>query len=293
MTRHAAHSTIRRLTMLGLLIPGLAGAATTLTFLNFDDKSLSKPGWTFGAQDGGSVTVSADTSANLDGSAGSLKASYPLATGQIYAWGVYDVSALNTYEVYVDFWAKMPNAKQGLKFLKIFGGDNNGVANTTFGLDYTGVDRGSMYQVSFGDGSAAYNDTQNVINLDGSYPNWIGRSYGVATVETPMRQAFHSSDWGTGWHHFRMRVKFNSGTTAANEKPDGAYYVEIDGKVYVNATGLFNRHYSNPPINSVALLNWSQTGTAPFDIWYDNVRISTGGFVDDVPPRAPSDVIVE
>lgn len=276
-----------------LVAPVCAPAATTITFVDFENKSLSQSGWIFGSQDGATLSISTDTAANLNRSAGSLKASYPKPTGAVYAWGTYNLAALKTNEIYIDFWARMPNAKQGLKFLKIFGGDSNGYANTTFALDYTGADYGSMYQVSFGDGKDAYNDTHSVINFDGSYPQWIGRSYGVASVETPMRRAFRSSDWGTGWHHFKIRVKFNSGTTATNEVADGAYYVEIDGQVYVNATGLFNRHYSNPPIDRVELFGWAQSGTSAFDIWYDDVRISTGGFIDDVQPRAPSNVVVE
>ena len=40
-----------------------------------------------------------------------------------------------------------------------------------------------MYQVSFGDGTSADNDSANVINFDGEYPEWIGRSFGTAIVE--------------------------------------------------------------------------------------------------------------
>jgi hypothetical protein len=246
--------------------------------VEFDTTSLSIPGWLFGAQLGGAVSVSTDTGNNYAGSFGSLKGSYPVATGDVYVWGVYDISILATRDVYIDCWAKMPAAKQGLKFIKIFGADTGGVANTTFGLDYTGGDQGSMYQVSFGDGSSTYNDTQNAINFDSTSPEWVGRSYGTATVLTPQHQRWASANWGSGWHHFRVRAKFNSGTTAANEVADGAYYVEIDGVVYVDAQGVFNRHYSNGPIDRVELFGWAQNGNAPFEVWYDNVKITTGGF---------------
>jgi hypothetical protein len=56
--------------------------------------------------------------------------------------------------------------------------------------------------------------------------------------------------------------------SAADEVADGAYYVEIDGQVYVDATGLFNRHWSNGPMiawsSSVgrgAVHNRSRSGT--------------------------------
>jgi hypothetical protein len=282
----------RRLATLGLLaVPVFASAETTHTFVTFDNGTLNQPGWIFGAQDGGTVSVSTDASKNLNGSAGSLKGTYPTPVGSVYAWGTYSVASLNTYELYIEFWAKMPAAKEGLKFLKVFGGDSSGYANTTFALDYTGADYGSMYQVSFGDGSTAYNDTANVINFDGSYPQWIGRSFGTARVQTPMGRSFRSTDWGTAWHKFRIRVKYNSGTTSANQIADGAYYVEIDGNVYVNATGLYNRHYSNKPIDRVELFGWTQSGTRPFEIWYDDVRISSGGFASSGPePMPPTDV---
>jgi len=245
--------------------------------------SLNIPGWTFGSQDGGSLSISTDTSLNYNNEAGSLVGSYPSSPrsgGSVYIWGAYSVAALKTEDIYVELWAKMPGSRQGLKFLKIFGGSSTSgnYANTTFALDYTGGDPGAMYQVSFGDGSGIGNDTANVINFDGSSPNWIGRSYGTATVQTPQKASFSSAQWGTSWHHFRIHCKFNSGASAATEINDGAYYVEIDGKVYVNATGLFNRHYSNLPIDRVELFGWSQNAPSAFQVWYDDVRITTGGF---------------
>jgi hypothetical protein len=184
----------------------------------------------------------------------------------------------------------MPGAKHGLKFVKVFGqrfndGGGMNIANTTFGLDYTGVDYGSMYSTQYGDGSTIGNDTQSIINFDGSndagtrYHSWIGRSYNQgATIDTPQDKIWASSNWGTGWHHFKLRVKFNDGTSKENEIPNGELYVEIDNKVYLNAKGLFNRHYTNKPIQAVSFFDWSQTGSAPFELWYDNIRITTGGF---------------
>lgn len=261
---------------------GSAGQTGTGTLITFQQMEENDPpsDWAIGAQAGGSVSVSTDTSANYAGSSGSLKGSYPVASGGVYVWAAYDLSSLGLRDLYIEFRAKMPAAKQGLKFLKIFGQDVGGAyANTTFGLDYTGVDPGAMYQVSFGDGSSTGNDTANVINFDGEYPEWIGRSFGTADVKTPENQMWASANWGTEWHHFRIRAKFNSGESAANEVADGAYYVEIDGKVYVNATGLFNRHWSNGPIDRVELFGWAQNGSEPFELWYDDVRLSTGGFL--------------
>jgi hypothetical protein len=271
-----------KLIAIGVLCAPLAAwAQTTQTFLQAPS-SLSVPGWSLGSQAGGSLSLSTNASLNYNNEATALQANYPSSSGGsggVYVWGAYSVAALKTEDIYVDFWAKVPAAKQGLKFLKVFGANTNGAyANTTFGLDYTGTDFGSLYQVAFGDGTGTANDVDNVINLDGTYPNWIGRSYGKASVQTPQKTRFASSQWGTSWHHFRIHVKFNSGTTSANEVNDGAYYLEIDGKVYVNATGLFNRNPADGPIDRVEIFGWSQNASSAFQIWYSDVRITTGGF---------------
>jgi len=263
-----------------------ASAPTTVVYQKFDSPSLPA-GWGFGSQNGGSVGISTDTGKNFSGSSGSIKGSYPIANGDGYVWGSYSLAPLNTRDIYVEFWAKMPNAKQGLKFLKVFGAYNgtNNYANTSFSLDATGIETGGMVYVAFGDGTATANDTQNGVWLAGTNDSerayhGVGRSANVATILTPQNSVWPASAWGKGWHRFRFHVKFNSGTTAANEVPDGEVYAEIDGLVYVNAKGIFNRHYTNLPIDRVELFGWAQSGTTPFEVWYDNVRISTGGFVE-------------
>jgi hypothetical protein len=126
--------------------------------------SLNIPGWTFGAQDGGSLTLSSDASLNYNNEAGSLVGSYPSSPrtgGGVFAWGAYNLAPLETEDIYVELWAKMPGSKQGLKFPRIFGvsSASGNCANTIFALDYTGGDPGAMYQVSFGDGSSVGSDT--------------------------------------------------------------------------------------------------------------------------------------
>ena len=257
------------------------GTPATLTELMFNSTTLNAPGWSFGAKNGGSISVQATSSP--DSSAGNvyaLQGSYPVPTGGNYIWAGYNVLALNTEDIYIEFWAKMPDVKYGLKFLKIFGQrlTPTNYADTTIAANYAGGDNGSIYQVSFGDGSESSNDSTAVIWLDGSHQSSIGRSFGTALVQTPQMSDFASSDWGTGWHHFRVHIEFNSGTSLQNEVPDGEVYLEIDGKVYVNATGLYNRNPTNGPIQSIGFFGWSQAGTQPFQVWYDDIRISTGGF---------------
>lgn len=267
-----------------------------LGFQDFESGVIPDSGnWAFKAYMGGSVSISKDKSLNHNGSAGSLRGVYPIPIGGGYVSGGFAPADRNLRELYIDFWAKMPNAKQGMKFCKIFGQrDSNGYANTTFGLEGAAASSllaGSMTRVSFGDGSYSENDTANIIMLDGSYPAHIGRAYGkTAVVKTPAKKEWASTDWGTSWHHFRIHIKFNSGNSAATEVGDGEYYVEIDGKVYVDAKGLLNRHYLNKPIDWVSFFDWAQSGNTPFEVWFDDIRISTGGFFSQapVPPISPT-----
>lgn len=265
---------------------------------NFDDGKLpSSGGWYFGAQDGGTIQVVKDGS--HDNSGGSLKATYPKPVGAMYVWAGCTISQLNTRDIYVQFWAKMPASKQGLKFFKVFGQSGvNSYANTTLAMVSDSTMRGSLSQVSFGDGTVAQNDTQNTINLDGTYPAWVGRAYGASnfSVSVPQKKAWlGTSLWKDTWHFFRVHIKFNSGETKATEVNDGEYFLEIDGTVYADAKGLFNRHYSNLPIRDVAFFDWSQGGDSAFEVWFDDIVISTGGFYDTTkssvspPPAPPND----
>jgi hypothetical protein len=249
--------------------------------VNFEEEGFPSS-WSIGSQSGGGHEIISDMSGIVPGSTRAFKASYPVPEGGQYVWMGIDVSDLKTKHVAVEFWARMPSTtKHGLKFVKVFGkrvGSNT--ANATFGLDYTGIDYGSMYAINFGDGSSETNDAQNIIKFDGTNPEWVGRSRSVAIIETPQNSRWPSSAWGDDWHHFKLRVKFNSGTTKEDEVADGEFYVEIDGKVYVNAKNIFNRHYSNGDIASVEFGGWSQTGTSEFEVWYDNILVTADGFID-------------
>lgn len=273
------------------------GPISLLTELKFNSQTLSAPGWGFGSKRGGVISVQPTTAPDSSsGTVYTLEGSYPApGLGGQYIWADYTVASLNTEDIYIEFWAKMPGVKEGSKFLKIFGVHpigTNSYADMTFATNYAGGDYGAMRQVTFGDGSKLANDGQNVINLNGQYPSWIGRSFGIATVQTPQMRAFSSADWGTAWHHFRIHLKFNSGTSSQNEVPDGEIYLEIDGKVYVNATGLYNRNPANGPIDRIEFFGWAQSEPQPFQVWYSDIRISTGGFVSSPIPMPPTSVAV-
>jgi hypothetical protein len=276
------------------------GPVQVLTNLQFsspapvaNSTTLNVPGWAFGSQSGGALSVSATTPPVAGDGSYALEANYPVTSaGGQYIWADYSVSALNTEDIYVDFWAKMPDAKGGCKFLKIFGkrNDPQGIAAVTLGANYTGSVKGGIANLEYGDGTTVQNSGQQTIFLNGAHPTWIGRSYGVADVLTPDVNGWPASNWGTSWHHFRVHVKFNSGTTTSNQVADGEYYVEIDGKAYVDATGLYNRNPANGPLDYVEFGGWAQTDPQAFDVWYDNIIISTGGFVSDSGPKPPGNV---
>ncbi len=289
------YSSFGLLTFFLFVLSAQAQESVEIIYENNFDAGLvpNGTGLYFNAESGATMTISTNTSLNHNGSKGSLRGAYPIASGDggYYLYGTVGMPRRDISDLYIEFKAKIPGNKQGSKFLKVFGqySPTTGYANTTFGLDYTS---GDMYAVSFGGGESGgqeqrENDTHNVILFDGEYPTWIGRSYGVAKVRTPQKKAWSLSDWGDGWHHFRFHLKFNSGTSAQTEKPDGEYYVEIDGKVYVDATGVFNRHYLNGPIDRIELFGWTQNGTKTFEIWYDDLRITTGNFLTNPIGNAP------
>lgn len=268
-----------------------SGPVTVLTNLAVTSNAMPNlPGWSIG---GAILSVQPTTPPPVTGDAPyALEAQYPAvgAGGMGGPWANFTVPP-NTESIYLDFWAKMPNGIGGLKWCKIFGKVNDpvGYANTTlgpmWGPNTTTV--GEFMGVAFGDGSTTTNDQANGIRFTGN-SNILGRSYGIATVLTPQMSYWPGSNWGTSWHHFRIHIKFNDGTSAANEVPDGVVYEEIDGKVYVDATGVYNRYYGNGPINYVGFFGWAQSDPQPFDVWLDNIVISTGGFVSDPEPSAVS-----
>lgn len=264
--------------------------STPYELLYSEDFNSSMPA-EWAAYNGASISINSNTSENYAGSVGSLKATYPQpTTGEVYVVGNYDLTpycALGaTNHIYVDFYAKMPASKQGLKFLKLFGARTGGnYANTTFGLDYTGEERGGLIYVGFGDGTFEGNDTANGIWLDGSNStisdgHGPGRSEVLPgfSVSTPQNAPWLASNWGTTWHRFQLYIKFNSGTSALNEVNDGEMDVIIDGVTWVSGRGLLNRHYTNGPLESIHFFDYSQTGTAGFELWVDSIRISQGGW---------------
>lgn len=280
-------------------------SAVSMTSAATPADEIGAAGWVFGSQNGGSLVVSTTPSASATSAALSdgasveaLEGSYPTPTGEggQYIWANYSIASSQTNDVYIEFWAKMPSQyKGGCKFIKIFGvgSPSTNISDTTIETDYTGADYGAIRQITFGDGSVPLSDGQNVINLDGTNPQLIGRSYGTAVVQTPQASDFPSTAWGVSWHHFRVHIKYNSGTTSKNEVPNGEYYLEIDGKVYVNATGLFNRNPVNGPISYIEFFGWAQKNPNPFQLWFDDIRISAGGFMPQPLPDPPSGVALK
>lgn len=227
----------------------------------------------------------------LDYSNGTVRGVYPAgATDSVVGVSIRNLAdLLDEGEVYVEFDARIvgAEAQQGCKFIKIFNNTadpQNNYANVTFGTNYTGLDDGGIISINYGDGTGVTNDTVNGIDLsDGTL---VGNTQDPGRAPSPVIEVpngiFASEDWGPDvWHHFRIKMKFNTGTTAENEQPDGELYLEIDGEVYCNVTGIFNRHYSNDRgIATVALFGVTQGNVPGMTIDYDNIKISKGGFVD-------------
>ncbi len=193
-----------------------------------------------------------------------------------------NINGIDQQEVYISLRAQMPDAKHGVKFVKLFGVTGvNGYANVTFGLDYTGIDNGAMLAVSYGDGSVAGNqDTQHTASLNESVVS-SSKGRNAAAPITAENGEFASTDWGTEWHDFRLHFKHSSGLTAETEVADGEIYVEIDGVVKLHTTGIFTRHFDNGQnIGTVRLFDWSQGNGPAFKLNIDDVVITSGGFDD-------------
>lgn len=250
-------------------------------FEDFDNATLPT---VMNISSSGSELVS-DPAETYGGQGKSLKYTYSAMTGpqdsQIHS-GTIDLSSYNTDNVYIRFVAKMPEHKHGLKFIKVFGqwDELNHYANATFGLDYTGIadGTGSMYAISFGDGTGPINDTDNTLKFNNNAAN-PGRSENVGCYQADgVGYNFSAADWGAGWHKFELYVKFNSGTSASTETNDGEFMVKIDDVIYMDAKCIYNRHYSNLPISKVEILGYSHGLTPAFDIWYDEIEVALNGW---------------
>lgn len=179
---------------------------------------------------------------------------------------------LGENEVFFEFDA-YKTAGGGSKFLKVHGqeqGSGTNYANCTFNMTYGS---GNIDTIIFGDGSGVANDASAIINLATGTAN--GRNSGIASVSCP------NGIWSwpdTDWHNFKLHVKFNTGTTALNEVNDGEFHMYVDDVPYVIATGLFNRHYSNLPIEYCEFLSLTQN-TSAFDLGMRNINVSLNGWM--------------
>lgn len=249
---------------------GDLGVPELIAAFDFKDGVEPAYGAVSGSQAGGSIDYSNNT----------LRMTYPedLTGGDIYNY--FAVGTFDETEIYVEFDARYPSTyKAAAKFFKIFGQTSGSSTSNVTIQPVWGT--GTIEGIFFGDGTNVQNDAQNVIRLDGTYPEWCGRSYSQgAVINTPQNASFTFDD--EEFHHFKIRVKFNSGTTAENEINDGEFYLEIDGNVYVDAKNIFNRHYSNLPMSGFNLGDWSQAATDEFVLEYDNVVVSKKGFIPKV-----------
>lgn len=218
-----------------------------------------------------------------------VRGTYPSTIGSSANGGfVVNIESYQAQEIYVEMKVRYPNpapAKQGLKFLKFFGADGDGVttfdsANFTFNPQYD--NNGTWDWVAFGDGTITANDTANTIYFVEPSEWWLqdakGRNKNALgfSVSRPANSNFAFDD---NWHTIRCIAKYNSGSTAGNETNDGRFYVNIDGTTYIDATGVWNSHYSNKKFfKTIEFFGWTQN-TQAFAIDYADIKISTGGWV--------------
>lgn len=215
--------------------------------------------------------VSTEKGGTIDFSQGFARGEYPITAGNAGSHVNISIPVPDGIDhIFIRVRVRYPGAMGGCKFIKVHGRDNDPVnyANATFGTE---VDTGNMIRVLYG---ADGGDASNFVNFSGT-GHLLGRADGIANVLAPQGQVF---SWDDQIHEISIECKFNDGTSEANEVPNGKFYVEIDGDVYMDATGLFNRNHQNGPIEKVTLFNAAQNDDNPFTIDFLFAAVSIGGF---------------
>lgn len=194
----------------------------------------------------------------------------------------------NVQEFYVKFNFKMDcgsgTCAGGAKFLKIFGQTGtNAYANATTAFNYSSsspVFTGLSY------GSAGdKRDTSSVLNYDGAK---IIQSGGVSpTITASGTGSINPKD--NKWHTWELHMKYND-----DGQNNGIFEVWYDGVKVLGATGVNNRSINSPKyVRAIQLGGWNQAyGGKPYDIYYDNVVISTTRVTSGTALAAPSNLTV-
>lgn len=229
--------------------------------------AIAGAAWTIAAYSGGSIVRSG----------GHIAMSTPAGADGVYAETSIDVSSLGIREFFLQFSARYPSTIWGSKYCKAHGivSSAGNHSNCTLGQN----NFGDLNYIGFGDGTITGNDVNQSIYMDAP-PN-LGRNVGIANFIVPPQGTFTTADFGSEWHNFRVHAKFNDGTSAFDsglpgaELPNGEFFLEVDGRVICHVTGIYNRHYSNSPLERIVLGDYTQGGPA-FELDVKDIKISTG-----------------
>ncbi len=247
-----------------------------LSRLDISGGLVNGNGWTFAVVDGASVQKL------NDGTDDFIRGTYDDGTSGGNSWVQVRYTFPYRYEtdIYLQFWArKTPGG--GSKFVKFYGQrSGNNQANATFTTEYI---NGDVTYIAYGDGAGVdpvQNDTANGV---ATYtPNFIptGRA-GPLTRTITNGGLFSAADWGDGtvWHKIQMRLKRNYGTSASDEINDGVVELRIDDIVRAKGVNIYNRHYSNAPLDFVEFLSYAQQNN-PFQLDVKKITVSKHGWVD-------------
>jgi len=208
-------------------------------------------------------------------------------------WGIlsglyFNAPSLALQDFYVEFKAKFQNGLGACKFFKVGGiNGNQNYANFTMQLEWFNPQApypqtAFISRIGFGDGAGTENDGNNVVEFVNTNPSWIGSRNYPYTVNDPNTSVTRTrnSNWvpvvGTVYD-FKVRIRYNSGTTALNEIADGIISVEIDGVEAVTASNMFNRHYTNGFLDKLDFFDWSQNNPTSFTLRYSSFKVSEVG----------------
>lgn len=219
---------------------------------------------------GASWVIAGYSGGTIDRSNCYIAMSNPTPADGVYTETTLYVDTLGIKEVFVQFSARYPGAHWGSKFCKFHGITTpSNHANCTFGQNAYG----DFNYIGFGDGAITGNDVNESIYMDVGMI--LGRNTGIANFIVPTQGTFTTADYGSTWHDFRVHAKFNDGTTAGNEVPNGEFFIEVYGRVICHVTGIYNRHYSNDNLERIVLGDYTAGGPA-YELDVRDIKISTG-----------------
>ena len=219
--------------------------------------------------------VSSESNFTLDTTGGygggkAIKFIYTPLSANLYFYKT--ITAANLPEIYVRFKVKVTSgAVGGIKFLKIFGVDNEtNYANWTWNYGEVNSNQSYFPTLCFGDGTGLSNDTSVCVKTTGSVSGTM-----TGTVENHAGEYIYIDDGQ--WHTITTYNKYNTDGNA-----DGEMWVKVDDAEVLHITSCINRNDLNTRVIERISLGDYANNYANITYFVDDVEFS------DTPLIAPA-----